>query len=150
MKIFFTSLLLTATVVVNAQMLNPIQWTYTAKKIADKTYEVHLTASIQNTWHLYSQSQPEDAVNQPTEILFKKNPLIVLDGKIREVGKMELFKDEKLKISANQYAEKVDFVQKIKLKSNTKTNLVGSVEYQTCDNKKCLPPKKIDFTIALK
>jgi ABC-type phosphate/phosphonate transport system substrate-binding protein len=150
MKIFFTSFLLAAVLSTNAQMLNPVQWSYTAKKIADKTYEVHLTATIQNTWHLYSQTQPADAINQPTEILFKKNPLIVLNGKIKEVGKMELFKDEKLKISANQYAEKVDFVQKVKLKSNTKTNLVGSLEYQTCDNKKCLPPKKIDFTIALK
>ena len=150
MKIFFTTLLLTAAVAANAQMLNPVQWTYSAKKIADKTYEVHITASIQNTWHLYSQTQPADAINQPTEILFKKNPLIVLDGNVKELGKMQLFKDEKLKISANQYANKVDFVQKIKLKSNTKTNLVGSVEYQTCDDKKCLPPKKIDFTIALK
>ena len=150
MKIFFTSLLLAAVVTTNAQMPNPVQWIYTAKKIADKTYEVHLTASIQNTWHLYSQTQPEDAINQPTEILFKKNPLIVLDGNVKEIGKMQLFKDEKLKISANQYANKVDFVQIVKLKSNTKTNLVGSVEYQTCDDKKCLPPKKIDFTIALK
>ena len=150
MKIFFTSLLLAAVVTTNAQMQNPVQWIYTAKKIADKTYEVHLTASIQNTWHLYSQTQPEDAINQPTEILFKKNPLIVLDGNVKEIGKMQLFKDEKLKISANQYANKVDFVQIVKLKSNTKTNLVGSVEYQTCDDKKCLPPKKIDFTIALK
>lgn len=150
MKIFFTSLLLAAVVTTNAQMQNPVQWIYTAKKIADKTYEVHLTASIQNTWHLYSQTQPEDAINQPTEILFKKNPLIVLDGNVKEIGKMQLFKDEKLKISANQYANKVDFVQIVKLKSNTKTNLVGSVEYQTCDDKKCLPPKKIDFTVALK
>ena len=150
MKIFFTSFLLTATIATNAQMLNPVQWTYTAKKIADKTYEVHLTATIQNTWHLYSQTQPEDAITQPTEIIFKKNPLVLLDGNIKEVGKIQLFKDEKLKISANQYADKVDFVQKVKLKSNTKTNLVGSVEYQTCDDKKCLPPKKIDFTIALK
>lgn len=150
MRIFFTLSFLSIVAASNAQMLNPVQWTYTAKKVADKTYEVHLTASIQNTWHLYSQSQPTDAIVQPTEILFKKNPLVMLDGNIKEVGKMQLFKDEKLKISANQYADKVDFVQKIKLKSNTKTNLVGSVEYQTCDDKKCLPPKKIDFTIALK
>jgi hypothetical protein len=133
----------------NAQMLNPVQWSYTAKKIADKTYEVHLTANIQTNWHLYSQTQPEDAINQPTEIKFNKNPLATFDGKVKEVGKMKLFKDEKLKISANQYSEKVDFVQVVKLKANVKTNLVGSVEYQTCDDKKCLPPKKIDFTVAL-
>jgi len=132
-----------------AQMLDPIKWSYTSKKIADKTYEVHLTATVQNAWHLYSQMQPADAINQPTEIIFKKNPLIIFDGKIKEIGKMELFKDEKLKISANQYANKVDFVQIVKLKANVKTNIVGSVEYQTCDDKKCLPPKKIDFSVAI-
>jgi len=133
----------------NAQMLNPVQWTYTAKKIADKTYEVHLTATMLNNWHLYSQTQPEDAINMPTEVLFNKNPLVTLNGPVKEVGKMKLYKDEKLKISANQYSEKVDFVQVVKLKANVKTNIVGSVEYQTCDDKKCLPPKKVDFTVAL-
>ena len=132
-----------------AQMPDPVKWSYTSKKIADKTYEVHITAAVQNSWHLYSQKQPADAINQPTEILFKKNPLICFNGAVKEVGKMQLFKDDKLKISANQYAGKVDFIQIVKLKSNSKTSVVGSVEYQTCDDKKCLPPKKIDFSVAL-
>lgn len=149
-KIFYTIIAIFTTGAVSAQMQNPVHWTYTAKKIADKTYEIHLTATMDQSWHLYSQTQPEDAINQPTEILFTKNPLITLQGKTKEVGKMELFKDTRLKISANQYADKVDFVQVVKLKANVKTNVVGSVEYQTCDDKKCLPPKKIDFTVALK
>ena len=150
MKNFYLSFLfLLITFVSNAQIADPIKWAYSSKKIADKTYEIHLTATVQNTWHLYSQLQPEDAINQPTEIIFKKNPLISCSGKIKEIGKMKLFKDEKLKISANQYADKVDFVQIIKLKANVKTNIIGSVEYQTCNDKKCLPPKKIDFTVAI-
>lgn len=151
MKKIITTVFFSALIgALSAQNINPIQWSYTSKKIADKTYELQLTATIQNTWHLYAQKQPADAINQPTEIIFKKNPLVILDGPIKEIGKMELFKDEKLKISANQYAQKVVFVQKIKLKANVKTSIVGSVEYQTCDDKKCLPPKKIDFTIAVK
>ncbi len=149
-RIFGTIVLLAVIFAAPAQVMNPVQWEYTSKKIADKTYEVHLTASMQPNWHLYSQTQPEDAINQPTEIRFTKNPLITFDGKIKEVGKMQLFKDARLKISANQYANKVDFVQVVRLKANIKTNIVGSVEYQTCDDKKCLPPKKIDFTVALK
>lgn len=150
MKRFFYFLLFTFSFgTAIAQMPNPVQWTYTAKKIADKTYEVHLTANIQSNWHLYSQTQPEDAITIPTEVLFSKNPLVTFDGKVKEVGKMELFKDEKLKISANQYSNKVDFVQLVKLKANVKTNIVGTVEYQTCDDKKCLPAKKVDFKIAL-
>ena len=73
----------------------------------------------------------------------------MLDGKAKEMGKMEVYKDAKLGISANQYKDKVEFVQKLKLKSNIKTNISGTVEYQTCDDKKCLPPKKLNFNVAL-
>jgi len=133
----------------NAQ-LNPVSWTFTSKKISDKTYELHLTAMMQSGWHLYSQVQPEDAVAIPTGFKLNSNPLVTLDGKIKEIGKMEKFHDAKLDISANQYAEKVDFVQVVKLKSSVKTNITGSVEYQTCDDKKCLPPKTVTFSIPVK
>lgn len=149
-KIVIGSFLMTLAAVTHAQVLNPVLWSFTSKKIADKTYELHLTATIQNTWHLYSQAQPADAINNPTEIQFNNNPLVVFNGKTTEIGKMEVYTDKKLGISANQYSNKVDFVQKIKLKANVKTNVVGSVEFQTCDDKKCLPPKKVDFSIAIK
>lgn len=149
-KILLSVLLVTSVIFANAQLASPVLWSFTSKKIADKTYEVYLTATIQNSWHLYSQNQPKDAINQPTEILFNKNPLVTINGKTTEVGKMELYQDKKLKISANQYANKVVFIQKIKVKSNAKTTISGSVEYQTCDDKKCLPPKKELFKVALK
>jgi len=62
----------------------------------------------------YNLVQPEDAVAIPTGFKLNNNPLITLDGKIKEIGKMEKFHDAKLDISANQYAEKVDFVQVVK------------------------------------
>ncbi len=149
-KILLSVLLVASVIFANAQLASPVLWSFTSKKIADKTYEVYLTATIQNSWHLYSQNQPKDAINQPTVILFNKNPLVTINGKTTEVGKMELYQDKKLKISANQYANKVVFIQKIKVKSNAKTTISGSVEYQTCDDKKCLPPKKELFKVALK
>ncbi len=131
------------------QAQSPVSWSFTAKKIADKKYEVHLTATVQQGWHLYSQVQPEDAVVNPTSFIFSANPLLAAEGKIKETGKMEKFHDAKLGISANQYAGTVDFVQVIKLKAKAKTNLGGTVEFQTCDDKKCLPPKKVNFNIAI-
>lgn len=136
-------------ITVNAQ-LNPVTWSFSVKKIADKTYEVHMKATIQNNWHLYSQKQPEDAIAIPTAFTISPNPLFTLDGKIKEIGKMKVMKDATLGVSANQYANTVDFVQKVKLKTNAKTNFNGNVEYQTCDDKKCLPPKKVNFSIAIK
>jgi len=147
-KLFLSVALVFAMFFVNAQS-HPVSWTFTAKKTSDKTYEVHMTATIQKGWHLYSQDQPEDAIANPTAFTLTANPLLSLDGKIKEVGKMEKFKDKQLGLSANQYSEKVDFVQVVKLKGAAKTSVSGSVEFQTCDDKKCLPPKTVNFNIAL-
>lgn len=130
--------------------LNPISWTFTAVKKGDKQYEVQMKATIQERWHLYSQIQPEDAIAIPTTFTINPNPLFTLDGKISESGKMEKFTDKTLGISANQYSNTVTFIQKIKLKAGVRTNVTGSVEYQTCDDKKCLPPKTVNFSIAVK
>lgn len=108
-----------------------------------------MTASIQSGWHLYSQAQPDDAIAEPTLVSFNKNPLLALEGKIKEEGKLEKFHDAKLDISANQYSTKVNFVQVVKLKAKAKTNVSGSVKFQTCNDEKCLPPKTVTFTIAL-
>ncbi|MCC7401676.1 MAG: hypothetical protein IT214_09340 [Chitinophagaceae bacterium] len=133
-----------------SQIPDPVSWNFSSKKTGDKTYEIRLTASIQSGWHLYSQVQPQDAIAIPTGIKFNANPLVVMDKKVKEVGKMEKFHDEKLQLSANQYSNKVDFVQVVRLKASAKTNVSGSVEFQTCDDKKCLPPKTVNFSIALK
>jgi thiol:disulfide interchange protein DsbD len=129
---------------------NPVSWTFSSKKIADKTYELHITASIESGWHLYSQVQPDNAVAEPTIVTFNKNALVSLNGKIKEEGKMEKFHDAKLDISANQYSSNVNFVQVVRLKANAKTNVNGSVRFQTCNEERCLPPRTVAFSVALK
>ena len=145
-------ILITSVVIISLAtkaQLNPVSWTYSAKKVSEKTYELRLSASMQSGWHLYSQTQPGDAIAEPTKITFNKNPLLKLDGKVKEEGKMEKFHDAKLDLSANQYSSKVEFVQTVKLKANAKTNVNGTVRFQTCNDEKCLPPKTITFSIAL-
>lgn len=147
-KLFFL-LFLFFSLAAFAQQLSPVSWTFNSKKISENIFEVQLVATIQPGWHLYSQNQPADAIAQPTSFNFNKNPLLALDGNVKEVGKLEKYKDTKLDISANQYSQKVVFVQKVKLKGKVKTNVSGKLEYQTCDDKKCLPPKTVTFSIAL-
>jgi hypothetical protein len=147
-RFLLLSLVLAFAVSLNAQ--NPVSWSFSAKKVDDKTYEVHMTANIQPGWHLYSQNQPDDAIAIPTGFTINNNPLLKLDGKVKEMGTMEKFHDKKLDVSANQYSNKVDFVQVVKLKANAKTNVTGSVEFQTCNDEKCLPPKTVNFNVALK
>lgn len=132
----------------NAQP-DPVSWKFSAKKVSDKVYDVYMTANLQPGWHIYSQTQAKDAIALPTEFNFTSNPLMVFSGKVKEEGKMEKFYDKILKSSANQYSKTVTFVQRVTLKANVKTTLAGIVEYQTCDDKKCLPPKKVPFKVPV-
>ena len=148
MKTILATIFLFGVISVSAQN-NPISWTFTSKKLTNGNYEIHMTATIERGWHLYSQIQPDDAIAMPTTFSITNNPLIEVVGKIKEVGNLEKFHDEELELSANQYSKSVNFVQTIKLKGKVKTNFSGSVEFQTCDDKKCLPPKTVNFKVAL-
>jgi thiol:disulfide interchange protein DsbD len=127
----------------------PAHWEYRAVRTADRTYEIHLTVTLDAGWHAYSQVQPASAVAVPTKIVFTKNPLVMLEGKIKEEGKLEKWEDVSTGISADQYADKVDFVQVVKLKADAKTGLGGSVTFQVCTSSMCLPPKTMPFSIAI-
>lgn len=148
--VLFSLALLFSVAVAQAQVPNPVSWTFNSKKISDNVYEVKMTATIQNGWHLYAQTQPKDAIAIPTTFQFTKNPLVQLDGGVKEAGKLEKFTDKELGVSANQYSKQVVFTQKVKLKGKAATNLSGNVTYQTCDDEKCLPPKTVTFNLALK
>ena len=149
-KVLFLLAFACTSMIAVAQIANPVSWTFNSKKISENVYEVQMIATMQNGWHLYSQTQPKDAIAIPTSFSFTKNPLVLFDGKIKEIGKMEKFTDQDLGVSANQYSKVVVFSQKVKLTGKAKSNVGGNVTYQTCDDKKCLPPKTVNFSIALK
>jgi len=128
---------------------SPVSWNYSVKKVADNTFEVKMTATIQSGWHLYSQNQPEDAIALPTEIKFNGNPLLSFKDKVKELGKLEKYEDKTLGVEAWQYSGKVEFVQTVKLKANAKTSITGSIEFQACTDEKCLPPKEVKFNLSI-
>jgi thiol:disulfide interchange protein DsbD len=149
-KLITASFLLLFATFASAQMVkNPVNWTATSKKVADKTYEIHLTATLPGGWHIYSQTTPEGGPI-PTEITFTKNPLITLDGKVKEVGKLEQRFEPLFNVDVKQFSDKVNFVQVVKLKANVKTSVEVAVEFMVCDETQCLPPSTKKFTVALK
>ncbi len=130
-----------------AQIENPVTWNYTAKKIADKTYEIQLTAGIAPGWHLYAQDAGEGPV--PTAFTFAKNPLVTADGKVKEDGKLIKEYDANFHSVLKFYTTKVTFKQMVKVKTAAATVVNGTVEFMVCNDKKCLPPKEIPFSVKL-
>lgn len=132
-----------------SQIQNPVKWNFSVKKINTTTYEVHIAASIDNHWHLYSQSTP-DGGPVATVISFTKNPLVTFEGKVKEVGKLEQKHEPLFGVDVKQFSNKVDFVQVIKLKKPVKTNISGTVEFMVCDDSQCLPPSTQKFSLPIK
>ena len=132
-----------------AMAQRPVSWKYTSKKISEKVYELHITATIENGWHLYAQKQPENFIGSPTAFKFNTHPLLVFKGKVKEVGELKKTKEPTLGLESWQYANEVDFVQQVTVKGNVKTAVSGSIEFQVCTDEKCLPPSSVNFNISL-
>ena len=148
-KFFSAVILLFVSVAAFAQSGTKVKWDYSVKKIGDKKYEVRMIANIQPGWHLYSQTQSADAIALPTTINFSKNPLLLVTGKPKEVGKVTDAFDKATQSRSRFYSNKVEFVQVVTVKSTVKTSLSGDVEFMVCDDKQCLPPDKAKFSVKL-
>jgi len=144
----FVLLLCFISVALGVSAQSPVSWNYSIKKLKDKTYEVHLTATLQNGWHTYSQTTPEGGP-LPTSISFTKNPLLIIEGNTREEGNLQKKYEEVFGVDIKYFSNKVDFVQPVKLKASVKTAVSGIIEYMVCTDERCLPPVKVPFKINI-
>lgn len=132
----------------NAQVKSPVHWSFSSKKITTNTFEVHLTATIEKGWHIYSQNTPEGGP-VPTSIGYQKNPLLVMVDTAKELGKIEQHHEPLFGVDVKQFSKAVDFVQVVKLKAKAKTAVSGAIEFMTCNDTECLPPKAVRFYVAI-
>ncbi|OQP47796.1 hypothetical protein A4H97_31015 [Niastella yeongjuensis] len=131
-----------------AQSNTQVKWAFSSKKIADKTYELHATATVTGNWHIYSQNVGVDGPIA-TSFTFTKNPLVAMDGTPKENGKLIKKSEEVWGGEVRYYENKVEFIQVVKTRSAAKTNVAGKVEYMVCNDEKCLPPSETTFSVAI-
>jgi len=132
--------------VANAQQ--KISWSYSAKKLPNNKYEIHIIATPPPGWHIYSQLTP-DGGPVPTTFKFSKNALVMVQSKMNEKGKVVSYFDKNFKVDVKYFEGKADFVQVVTVKGNIKTNISGEVESMICNDRTCMPPSTEKFNISL-
>ena len=147
-KTILSALIVLSGTIAIAQSSKQVNWVYSAKKVADKTYEIHMTATIGGDYHLYAQDAGGDGPI-PTAFTFTKSPLFSLDGNVKENGKLVKKFESAWNHNVNYYEKTVEFVQVVKLKSNVKTTLAGKVEFMVCNDRECLPPADVDIKVNI-
>ncbi len=130
-----------------AQILNPVKWSFEAKKISDTEYDLVATAKLDKGWYIYSQFLVGDGP-VPSSLTFKPTPQYQLVGKASEVSdhKKSGF-DKMFDMNITKFSDEVKFVQRVKVTGST--DIKGSIQWQACDDEKCIPPTDQDFSFKI-
>ena len=130
-----------------AQIETPVKWSYAAKKISPTEAVVFLRATIQDGWHIYSLNV-KDGGPIKTSFTFSPSKEYSLVGKTSEPAAITKY-EKVFSMDVSYFEKSVTFQQKIKLKSPNASAVKGKLEYMTCNDKKCLPPDDLDFSVPL-
>ena len=131
-----------------SQIEDPIKWSFKLESAETGLFNLKFTAKIEDKWHLYSQNIP-DGGPIATSFHFEKNNLFELVGKTKELSKANVKFDPTFKMNLTTFSKEAVFVQKIKAKSAELSVVNGTVEFMCCDDKKCLPPKEVEFSFSI-
>lgn len=149
MKKFFLFLLLATVSItaVHSQILDPVEWSTSIKKISETEYDLISKATIDNKWHLYSQVVPEDGP-LPTVFTFEKNDDYKSIGKVKE-EKGITEHDPVFDMVITYFEHTATFTKRIKLTGDKGTTIKGEVEFMVCDDTNCLPPTYVDLVFKI-
>ncbi|UEG53930.1 protein-disulfide reductase DsbD N-terminal domain-containing protein [Mucilaginibacter daejeonensis] len=130
-----------------AQIETPVKWSYAAKRISPTEAVILVKATIDAGWHIYSQNVKEGGP-VATSFTFPPSKDYVLVGKPMEPKPVTKYEDA-FKMNVSYFENSAIFQQRIKLKKAGATTVKGKVEYMTCNDRKCLPPDEVEFTVSL-
>lgn len=132
----------------SAQIVDPVKWETSLKKVSDCEYELLFNAKIDGTWHMYGQKSYGDDGPIPTSFNFKKNSSYELKGKTTESALIKKF-EPVFNTELQFFEHEASFFQKVKLKSNKAFEINGTIEFMLCNEVQCLAPTTIEFNFKL-
>jgi thiol:disulfide interchange protein DsbD len=145
--VVFLALLFTG-IQAGGQIMNPIEWEFSQEKAGENEYTLIFRAEIENKWHLYSQHLPEGGPI-PTTFYFKPSDNYQLLGTVEEISEAEVKYDPTFGMELRMFSNEAVFKQKIKIIAGEDFTLTGSLEYMSCDDERCLPPREEEFGFTL-
>jgi hypothetical protein len=146
-KLLFVAIAILFGTQLHAQILTPVKWSYGFKKLANNEAMVFMKATIDEGWHLYSQTVKEGGPVKTT-FTFPASKTYTVVGKT--VEPTPITRNEKVfNMDVSFFENSVIFQQKVKLKTGQAT-VKGTLEYMTCNDKQCLPPETVEFSVAVK
>lgn len=115
-----------------------------------ETFKVAVLVKINPGWHIHA-NELSDQFLISTELLFEENEQIEVTQFHYPEPKLEKYEYSESELEV--YDGEIILGVLVKTSSELKPGkytLKGELDYQACDNRSCLSPKKIEFEIAFK
>ena len=147
MKRLSAILLIIFPLMLRAQIYDPVTWDFSYEKKPEGIYELVLKASIEDGSHIYSMNVPSGGPI-PTTFSFDTVSGYSLVGKAWEVSLPEEKFDEAFGFKIKTFSGIAEFRQKIRSAAPSFT-VKGVVNFMSCNNATCSPPKDLEFEINI-
>ena len=131
----------------SSQIYDPVTWEFGYEKKDGNSYEIILTALIEDGSHIYAMNVPEGGPI-PTSFSFDSIPSFTLVGNTFEVEAPVEKMDEAFGFKIKTFSNKAEFRQKISANERSFT-VTGIVNFMACNNQTCSPPKDVEFSVAI-
>lgn len=146
-RLFAIFLFMTGVFVANAQVVQPVKWSFSQQHVSGQVYSLHFKATIDEGWHLYSDKLPEGGPIA-TSFHFEPNTAFTLDSLVSKTKPIQLF-DKTFNMDLEYFSNTAEFVQYITLVSAEPVVAEGYVEFMSCNDETCTPPTEADFKFEL-
>lgn len=128
-----------------AQIFEPVKWSFEKKTLNDEEAELIFKATIEDTWHLYSQDIP---MSPPaTTFTFEENDGYERIGEVKESESVMEY-DPNFEMELKYFSHEAIFTQRIKILNDNPVTVRGYIEYMSCDDTRCLPPTDEEFAFS--
>jgi thiol:disulfide interchange protein len=148
LTITVTYLFLFPLLMLQGQVLEPVTWSFGTEKTGDNKFDIVMTAEIDNGWHLYAMDIAEGGPIA-TSFTFEEPSGYALEGKPVAIDKPEVKFDNSFGMDIGMHSVRAGFRQKITVTQYPAT-VKGFVTFMSCDDKQCLPPRDIEFSLVIK
>lgn len=130
-----------------AQIIQPVTWSISAKKVDKEHYDIICEAQVEMGWHLYSTEEYEDGPLPTVMILDSTDHYVIVDS-LTESPKPKKQFDDMFGVEVGYHDGQAKFVQRIKILKEGDFKITGVIEGQACDDSNCvLVDADIDLSI---
>lgn len=131
----------------NAQIVQPVQWSSQLQMTSDTEGYVEFNAVISKGWHMYALQLPEGGP-RPTSFVFSDVSGVEFTDEITPsrapIEKVDMI----FHLRLGWWDADVSFRRNFKLTDTSGCKIEGYVEYQGCNDQSCIPPTKEPFSLS--